>query len=339
VTTTLQRDNMNTLRHHLGDTTRRVWLCALTLACAASAWGQTSYPTKPIKLVLGFPSGSSADVTARILARKLGDTLGQAVVVENKPGASSNIATEGVVRAPADGYTLLLGSVANTINAGMGKTLPFNFANDLAPITLVTSLPNILVVHPSLGVNTVQELVALAKTKPGAIDFASSGNGTSPHLSGELFNLMAGVKLSHVPYKGSSQAMTDVLSGLVPVMFAPASTALPHIQSGALKALAVTSAQRSAIAPKLPTVSESGLSGYETSVWFGVLVPQTTPRDIQDKLSQAINQSMAAPEVKQQLLSQGIDALGGSRADFAKYMAAETEKWDKLIKASGAKFD
>jgi tripartite-type tricarboxylate transporter receptor subunit TctC len=203
----------------------------------------------------------------------------------------------------------------------------------------VSSLPNILVVHPSLGVNTVQELVALAKTKPGAIDFASSGNGTSPHLSGELFNLMAGVKLSHVPYKGSSQAMTDVLSGLVPVMFAPASTALPHIQSGALKALAVTSAQRSAIAPKLPTISESGLSGYETSVWFGVLVPQATPRDIQDKLSQAINQSIGAPEIKQQLLSQGIDALGGTRADFAKYMAAETEKWEKLIKASGAKFD
>jgi tripartite-type tricarboxylate transporter receptor subunit TctC len=330
---------MNTLRHHLGDTMRRTWWAAVWLTCAACAWGQTSYPNKPIKLVVGFPSGSSADVTARILARKLGDTLGQAVVVDNKPGASSNIATEGVVRAPADGYTLLLGSVANTINAGMGKSLPFSFANDLAPITLVTSLPNILVVHPSLGVNTVQELVALAKTKPGAIDFASSGNGTSPHLSGELFNLMAGVKLSHVPYKGSSQAVTDVLSGLVPVMFAPASTALPHIQSGALKALAVTSAQRSAIAPKLPTISESGLSGYETSVWFGVLAPQSTPREVQDKLSQAINQSIAAPEVKQQLLSQGIDALGGSRADFAKYMAAETEKWERLIKASGAKFD
>jgi len=298
-----------------------------------------TYPSKPVKLVVGFPSASSADVTARIVAKRLGEILLQAVVIDNKPGASSSIATEFVVRAPADGYTLLVGSVANTINSGMGKNLPFNFANDLAPIALITSLPNILVAHPSLGVSSVQELVSLGKTKPNWINYASSGNGTSPHLSGELFNLMANIKMTHVPYKGSSQAITDVLSGLVPVMFSPASTAIAHINSGALKALAVTSAQRSAVASKIPTVSESGLSGYETSVWFGILAPLGTPKEVLDKLNASINLSLQSSEVRGQLLAQGIDVLGGSKEDLAKYIQSETDKWEKLIKLSGAKMD
>jgi len=298
-----------------------------------------NYPSKPLKLVVGFPSASSADVTARILAKRLGEILLQAVVIDNKPGASSSIATEFVVRAPADGYTLLVGSVANTINSGMGKNLPFNFTNDLAPIALITSLPNILVAHPSLGVSSVQELVSLGKTKPNWINYASSGNGTSPHLSGELFNLMANIKMTHVPYKGSSQAITDVLSGLVPVMFSPASTAIAHINSGTLKALAVTSAQRSAVASKIPTVSESGLSGYETSVWFGILAPLGTPKEILDKLNASINLSLQSSEVRGQLLAQGIDVLGGSKEDLAKYIQSETDKWEKLIKLSGAKMD
>jgi len=298
-----------------------------------------NYPSKPLKLVVGFPSASSADVTARIVAKRLGEILLQAVVIDNKPGASSSIATEFVVRAPADGYTLLVGSVANTINSGMGKNLPFNFTNDLAPIALITSLPNILVAHPSLGVSSVQELVSLGKTKPNWINYASSGNGTSPHLSGELFNLMANIKMTHVPYKGSSQAITDVLSGLVPVMFSPASTAIAHINSGTLKALAVTSAQRSAVASKIPTVSESGLSGYETSVWFGILAPLGTPKEILDKLNASINLSLQSSEVRGQLLAQGIDVLGGSKEDLAKYIQSETDKWEKLIKLSGAKMD
>jgi len=298
-----------------------------------------NYPSKPLKLVVGFPSASSADVTARIVAKRLGEILLQAVVIDNKPGASSSIATEFVVRAPADGYTLLVGSVANTINSGMGKNLPFNFTNDLAPIALITSLPNILVAHPSLGVSSVQELVSLGKTKPNWINYASSGNGTSPHLSGELFNLMANIKMTHVPYKGSSQAITDVLSGLVPVMFSPASTAIAHINSGTLKALAVTSAQRSAVASKIPTVSESGLSGYETSVWFGILAPLGTPKEVLDKLNASINLSLQSSEVRGQLLAQGIDVLGGSKEDLAKYIQSETDKWEKLIKLSGAKMD
>lgn len=317
----------------------------LLMACMfswleSSCWAaDMSYPSKPIKLLVGFPSASSADVTARIVAKKLGEILLQPVVIENKPGASSNIATELVVRAPGDGYTLLVGSVANTINSGMGKSLPFNFSSDLAPVALITSLPNILVVHPSLGVSSVQELVNLGKSKPNFINYASSGNGTSPHLSGELFNLMANIKMTHVPYKGSSQAITDVLSGLVPVMFSPSSTAIAHINSGALKALAVTSSQRSAVDPKIPTVSESGLKGYETSVWFGILAPVSTPKEILDKLNASINLSLQSSEVKGQLLAQGIDALGGSKEDLSKYIQSETDKWEKLIKLSGAKMD
>jgi tripartite-type tricarboxylate transporter receptor subunit TctC len=315
-------------------------LCAFTLGLApAIAAAQTAYPAKPVKILVGFPAGSSADVTARILARKLGDNLGQQFIVENRPGAGSNIATEAVVRATADGYTLLMGTVANTINASLARNLPFNFATDLAPIALVSSVPNILVVHPSLGVSTVQELVALAKTKPGQIPYASSGNGTSPHLSGELFNLMAGVKLTHVPYKGSSQAMADLLAGRVPVMFSPASTALPHIQAGALKALAASGAQRAGILPKLPTIAESGLAGFDTAVWFGLLAPAATPHDIVERLSAAINQALAAADVKAQFVVQGIDPLGGTPVAFARYIGQETDKWSKLIRASGATVD
>ncbi len=313
---------------------------ALLLALAPAALlAQGAYPARPVKIVVGFPPGSSADVTARILARKLGDNLGQQFLVENRPGAGSNIAAEAVVRSPADGYTLLLGTVANTINASMAKNLPFNFATDLAPIALVTSVPNILVVHPSLKVSTVQELIALAKVKPNQIPYASSGNGTSPHLSGELFNLMAGVKLAHVPYKGSSQALTDLLAGRTPVMFSPASTVLAHIQNGSLKALAVSSSRRAGFLPALPTVSESGLAGFDTSVWCGLLAPAATPRDIVERLAQATNQALAAADVKAQLAAQGIDPLGGTPAEFARYISQETDKWSRLAQATGAKIE
>jgi len=312
-------------------------LCFLTVLTTNAQ--EMTFPNKPLKLIVGFPSGSSADVTARIVTKRLGEILQQAVIVDNRPGASSNIATEAVVRSAPDGYTLLLGSVANTINSGMGRSLPFNFSLDLAPVALITSLPNILVVHPSLGVSTVQELIALGKAKPNFLNYASSGNGTSPHLSGELFNLMANIKMTHVPYKGSSQAITDVLSGAVPVMFSPSSTAIAHINSGSLKALAVTSALRSSVSPKIPTVSESGLAGYETSVWFCILAPVQTPKDVLEKLNSAVNLTLQSTEVKNQLLMQGIDTLGGTRESLAKYIQADTEKWEKLIKLSGAKID
>ncbi len=308
------------------------------LAASASAQAQ-SWPSKPLRIVVGFPPGASADVAARLVAAKMSESLGQTVLIENKPGAGSNIATESVVRAPADGYTLLLGTIANTINASLSKNLPFDFGRDLAPVASLASLPNLLVVTPSLGVATVQELVAAAKRKPGEILYGSSGNGTGPHLSGELFNLMAGVKLTHVPYKGSPPAMTDLLGGRVQAMFAPASTALPHIKAGTLKVLAVSSAQRTGSSPELPTIAESGLPGFETSVWFGLLAPAGTPRDIIERLNREANRALADPAVKTQFAAQGIDGMGGTAEQFAAYIKDETAKWARVVQASGAKID
>jgi tripartite-type tricarboxylate transporter receptor subunit TctC len=300
---------------------------------------QNAYPSKPVKILVGFPAGSSADVAARILAKKLGDNLGQQFIVENKPGAGSNIATDAVAHASADGYTLLMGTVANTINASFAKNLGFNFATDFAPIALVATVPNILVAHPSLGVGSVSELITLAKSRPGQILYGSSGNGTSPHLSGELFNFMAGIKMVHVPYKGSSQAVTDLLAGRVGVMFSPASTVLPHIQAGTLKALASSGNKRAGVAPTLPTIAETGLAGFDTSVWFGLLAPAATPREIIERLAVAVNQALSSADVKAQLANQGIDALGGTPSDFARYIRQETEKWARVIEVSGAKIE
>ncbi len=305
-----------------------------TGSALAQAW-----PSKPVRIVVGFPPGASADVAARLVAAKMSETLGQQVLIENKPGAGSNIATEAVVRAPADGYTLLLGTIANTINASLSKNLSFDFGKDLAPVTSLASLPNLLVVNPSLGVATVQELVAAAKRKPGDILYGSSGNGTGPHLSGELFNLMAGVKLTHVPYKGSPQAMTDLLGGRVQAMFAPASTALPHIKAGTLKVLAVSSAKRTGSSPELPTIAESGLPGFETSVWFGLLAPAGTPKDVIERLNREANRALADASVKSQFAAQGIDAMGGTAEQFGTYIKEETAKWARVVQASGAKID
>ena len=319
-------------------------LCAFTAGVAAHGQAQAqtqtqAWPSKPLRIVVGFPPGASADVAARLVAAKMSESLGQTVLIENKPGAGSNIATESVVRAPADGYTLLLGTIANTINASLSKNLPFDFGRDLAPVASLASLPNLLVVTPSLGVATVQELVAAAKRKPGEILYGSSGNGTGPHLSGELFNLMAGVKLTHVPYKGSPQAMTDLLGGRVQAMFAPASTALPHIKAGTLKVLAVSSAKRTGASPELPTIAESGLPGFETSVWFGLLAPAGTPRDIIERLNREANRALADPAVKTQFAAQGIDGMGGTAEQFAAYIKDETAKWARVVQASGAKID
>ena len=314
-------------------------VAALSLGAAGAGWPQAGFPAKPVKIVVGFPPGSSGDLVARVLAPRLADSLGQTFVIENKPGAGSNIATEGVVRAPADGYTLLMGTIANTINATLNRNLSFDFSKDLAPVIAVASVPTLLVVHPSFPARSVRELIAIAKPKPGEYLYASSGNGTANHLAGELFNLMAGVKLIHVPYKGSPQAVADLLAGRVLVMFSPASTALPHIRAGSLRALASTGEQRTGVAPELPTVAESGLPGFETSVWFGLLAPAATPRDIVDRIAAAAAQGLRSAEVKAQFAAQGIDPLGGGPREFASYIREEIAKWAKVIQASGAKID
>ena len=317
------------------------WMAfALAVGLApAQSQAQSAYPVRPVKIVIGFPPASAADAVARMFAPRLAEALSQQVIIENKPGAGSNIATESVVRSPADGYTLLLGSVANTINASLNKNLSFDFARDLTPIAGIATLPNLLVVHPSVPVRSVQELIAAAKAKPGEILYGSSGNGTSPHLSGELFNLMAGVKLVHIPYKGSPQAVTDLLSGRVQVMFSPASTVLPHIKAGTLQALASTGLQRAAVAPDLPTVAESGLAGFETSVWFGLVAPAATQAEIADRLNRETVRVLAAPLLKAQFAAQGIDTMGGTREQIAAYFRQETDKWARVVQASGARID
>lgn len=318
-----------------------VTLClmgSLVSVAPLAAFAQT-YPAKPLRLVLGFPPGSAVDVVGRIFAAKLGEAVRQTVVVENRPGAGSNIAAEAVVRAPADGYTLFMGSIANTINASLYKSLPFDFGRDLAAISGIASLPNLLVVHPSMPVHSVRELIATAKARPNDILFGSSGNGTSPHLSAVLFGSMAGVKIVHVPYKGSPEAVTDLVAGRTQMMFAPASTALPFVKSGKLRALATSTAKRAAIMPDLPTVDEAGVKGFETSLWFALYAPTATPGDIIGRLNGAAAQALNDADLKQKFAAQGIDPFGGTVAQTAEFTRSELAKWAKVVRESGARLD
>jgi len=308
---------------------------ALTWPLAARA--QDNYPSRPVRLIVGVAPGSTADVSLRVLGQKLSQIMGVQFVVENRTGAGTSMAAQFVVQAPKDGYTLMYGGSANTVNATLSPDLGFEFARDLDPIARMTAVPNILVVHPSLGVKSVNDLITLARSRPGDILFASSGVGTSPHLSAELFNLMAGVKLVHVPYQGSSQGINDVLAGRVPVMFSPASTVLPHIQSNALTALASTHSRRMTIMPDLPTMSEAGLPGYETGVWNGFLAPAGTPRPIIDKLSRAANEAVKSEDVIKALNAQGIATVGGTPEEMATFIRGEIDKWAKVVVAAGLK--
>ena len=304
---------------------------------SAPAPAQDAYPSRPVRLIVGFAPGSAADITARVLANKLTQTLGQQVVVEGRPGAGSSLAADFVAKSPKDGYTLYLSSVANTINATLNPNQPFDLAKDFAPIAAVTTLPNILVVHPTTGVKSVPDLITLIKAQPDKFSYASSGFGTSPHLSGELFNVMAGVKVVHIPYPGSAQAVSDLLAGRVQFMFSPASTVLAHVADGKLIALASTQLKRASAAPNLPTMSEAGLKDFETGIWFGVMAPAGTPPSVIERLNRALNEAVKSPDVSGPLAKQGIDMLGGSADEFARYVASETQKWARVIEAAGMK--
>jgi tripartite-type tricarboxylate transporter receptor subunit TctC len=306
-------------------------IATLVIVAQQPALAEESYPTRPIRLIVGFAAGSSADVAARIVSRKLGDLLGQTVIVENRPGASSMIATEYVARATKDGYTLLIATIAATINTTLMPDKGPNFEKDLAPITLVGSLPNILVVNPKLDVKDVKELIALAKQKPDELLYGASGLGSGPHLATELFKQMAGIKMTGVLYPGSAQTITDLIAGRIQVMFSPASTALGLIKDGRVKALATSQAKRASVAPDLPTISEAALPGYDTGVWFGILGPAGTPTPIIDKVSKATNDALKDPETLKALRAQGLDALGGSPDDFARFIKSETERWARVI--------
>jgi tripartite-type tricarboxylate transporter receptor subunit TctC len=307
------------------------------LAWHAAATAQSDYPNRPVRLVNPYAPGGAVDLVGRAVAIGVGQIWGQQIIVDNRPGAGSNIAAEIAAKAPADGYTLFIGTVANTINATLYSKLPFDFARDFAPVALATAAPNVLVVHPSVPAKSVRELIALAKSRPGQLNFASAGTGTAPHLSGELFGAMAGVKMVHIPYKGSPPAVTDLLAGEVALMFSPASTVLPHVKTGRLRALAVTTATRLPSLPELPTVAESGLKGYETLTWFGFVAPARTPPAVVTRLNAEIVKVLALPDVRNQFSVQGIEILGGTPERFADYIRDEIAKWAKAIRLSGAK--
>jgi tripartite-type tricarboxylate transporter receptor subunit TctC len=297
-----------------------------------------AYPTRPVRILVGFTAGGAVDIAARVIGQWLSEQLRQQFIVENRPGASSNIATEAVIRAPADGYTLLQGSATNAINATLYEKLNFNFITDITPIAGVIRFPNVMEVNASFPAKTVPEFIAYAKANPGKINMSSAGNGTSQHLSGELFKMMTGVDLLHVPYRGTAQALTDLLGGQVQVSFDPVLASIEHIKSGKLRALAVTTATRSEVLPDVPTVGEF-VPGYEASGWNGVCAPKNTPIEIIEKLNQAINAGLADPKMKAKLADLGGTRLPSSSSDFGKLIAEETEKWGKVIRTANIKPD
>ena len=312
----------------------------LSIGIVAPAAAQGAYPTKPVRLVVPFPPGGTTDILARAVAQKLSETWGQQVIVDNRPGAGGNIGSELVAKSAPDGYTLLMGTVGtHAINPSLYAKMPYDHVKDFTPVILVAGVPNVLVVNPSLPVNSVSELIAYGKANPNKLNFASSGNGTSIHLSGELFRTMTGVQMTHVPYKGSSPALTDLIAGQVQLMFDNLPSSLQFIKAGKLRALAVTSAERSSALPDVPTLAESGLPGFEASSWFGVLAPAGTPNDIVAKLNTAIAGWLATADAKEKLAAQGAIAAGGAPDAFVRHIAAESAKWAKVVKASGAHVD
>jgi tripartite-type tricarboxylate transporter receptor subunit TctC len=287
-----------------------------------------------------FPAGGTTDILAREVGQRLSLSLGQPVVIDNRPGAAGNIGSELVAKSAPDGYTLLMATVGtHAINPNLYARIPYDHVKDFAPVVLVAGVPNVLEVTPSLPVHSVADLIKLAKEKPGQINFASSGSGTSIHLSGELFKTMAGVDMTHVPYKGSAPAITDLIGGQVQVMFDNLPSSLQQIKAGKLRAIAVTSAQRAPALPDIPTIAESGLPGFEATSWFGIVAPAGTPPTIIARINADVNQWLQSPEAKEKLLAQGAVAAGGSPEQFAAYIHTETEKWARVVKASGAKVD
>jgi tripartite-type tricarboxylate transporter receptor subunit TctC len=310
------------------------------VACAVVASSPVhaqDYPTRPIRVIVGFGAGSGADITARVVGARMSEILGQQIVVENKTGAGSSIGADYVAHATNDGYTLFLATISQPINAAVSPHLNFDFVKDFSPIVLVSTIPNLLVVNPSLGVKTVQELIALGKAKPDSLSFGSSGVATGTHLAAELFKVLTGVQMVHVPYAGSAQSITDLLGNRIQLVFTPASTVVQHVRDGKLVALATTEKKRAAIAPDVPTMGEAGLAGFDTGLWFGLLAPAGTPKAAIDKINAAANQAIKTEAVIKALQPQSIDLLGGTPDEFARYIASEMERWDKVSRAAGLK--
>ncbi|MFC4520384.1 Bug family tripartite tricarboxylate transporter substrate binding protein [Cupriavidus pinatubonensis] len=317
-------------------------VAAAALAAAAvfsaPAVQAQAYPNKPIRMVVGFPSGGAPDTLARIVSEKISPSWGQPVVVDNKPGAGGNIGAEAVAHALADGYTLAMGTVGtHSINGALYSKMPYDMVKDFTPVILVATTPNVLVVHPGVPAKNVAELIALAKAKPGGLTFGTLGVGTSLHVAGELFNSMAGVKITHVPYKGRAMAIPDLLGGHITMMFDNLPSALPVVKEGKLRALGVTSAKRSPSAPDIPTLAEQGLRGFEADSWFAIFAPANTPKDVVAKLNAEFNRIYSLPDVQAKLKTLGLDPVLGTPEKLADYQRSEIAKWAKVVKESGAK--
>ena len=316
------------------------WAVGLALAAMAGIPPAPAldYPTRPVHWVVGYPAGGTTDILAHLVGQYLSDKLGQQFIIDNRAGAGSNIGTEVVVNAPPDGYTLLLVNPANGINATLYEKLPFNFIRDIAPVAGIIRVPNVMEVNPGVPAATVAEFIAYAKANPGKVNMASSGNGTSVHVSGELFKMMTGTNMLHVPYRGAAPALTDLLGGQVQVIFDNLPSSIEHIRAGKLRALGVTTAARSPALPDVPAVGET-VPGYEASAWFGIGAPKGTPADVIDKLNKTVNEALKDEKMLARLADLGGAPLAGSPADFGKLIAQETEKWAKVVKFSGARAD
>ena len=323
---------MNFLRHQ--------FLKLAAVVAAATAVPQLAsaldYPTRPVRIIAGFAAGGGVDVTARLIGQWLTDRLGQSFVIENRPGAGGNIGTEAVVNAAPDGYTLLLATVPNAVNASLYEKLGFNFIRDIVPVAGIIRVPMVILLNPSVPAATVAEFISYAKANPDKVNMASAGNGSAPHMAGELFKMMAGVNLVHVPYRGQGPALTDLLGGQVQVLFAATPGTTEYITTGKLRALAVTSASRAEMLPELKTVADF-VPGYEASQWYGIGAPSNTPVEIVDKLNKEINAAIADPAMKARFAAIGGEPLGGSPAEFGKLISEETEKWGRVVRAAGIK--
>lgn len=312
-------------------------LLAAVLAAAAAAVGAQNYPAKPVRVVVTFPPGSGADIVARTITPRLAEAYGQQFVIDNRAGASGNLGAEIAAHAAPDGYTLLFTPASVASSQALYQKLGYNLQKDLDPIALIASAPFVLVVHPSLPVKTVKDLIALAKAKPGQLLYASTGNGGSPHLATELFKIEARIDIVHIPYKGTPPAVTDLIAGQVSMMFANTLSVLPYVNSGRLHALAISSAKRSAAAPALPTIAETGMPGFEASTWFGMLAPTGTPKDIVVRLNSEIRKIVQTKNVHDALIAQGADPIGSTAEEFRARIRADIEKWARTIKAAGVR--
>jgi len=316
----------------------RIPIITALLACACVVHAQ-QYPAKPIRLVVGFAAGGPSDVAARTIAQKLTEKWGQQVIVDIRPGAGGNIASEIVAKAPADGYTLLEPAFAHAVNPFLYSKLPFDTLKDFAPVLLFASIANVLVIHPSIPAQSVKELIAFAKTRPGQLSYGSSGNGTASHLAGELLNLMGGIKIAHIPYKGLAPAHTEVMGGQIGLLFDGIVTGIPAVKAGRLRALAVTTVKRWQGTPDIPTMSEAGLTGFEVNSWYGLIAPAGTPREIIMKLNTEVARSLREPDARERLYSIGAEPMNNTPEEFAAYINAEMAKWSKVVKTAGIRAD